>query len=98
MEHQFDFVALLQERGPLFDGAVVTMALAAFAALVGMCLSIGGAALARSGIRAAKLIVTGYVELIRNTPFIVQLFFVFFGLPSLGLRLNALEAAALAMT
>jgi polar amino acid transport system permease protein len=38
------------------------------------------------------------VELIRNTPFIVQLFFIFFGLPSLGLRLSALQAAVLAMT
>src|SRR3978361_936944 len=98
MEHQFDFAALLQERGPLLDGAIVTVGLAAFATLVGICLSIGGAALARSGLRAAKLLVTGYVELIRNTPFLVQMFCVFFGLPSLGGRLNALEAAALAMT
>jgi polar amino acid transport system permease protein len=35
---------------------------------------------------------------IRNTPFIVQMFFLFFGLPSIGLRLSALQAAALAMT
>jgi len=37
------------------------------------------------------------VELIRNTPFIVQLFFVFFGLPSLGIKLNEWQAATLAM-
>jgi len=36
--------------------------------------------------------------LIRNTPFIVQLFFIFFGLPSIGIKLTALMAAALAMT
>ncbi len=53
MEHQFDFVALWQERGPLLDGAVVTVGLAAFATLVGICLSIGGAALARGGRMAA---------------------------------------------
>ena len=41
--------------------------------------------------------VGAYVELIRNTPFIVQLFFIFFGLPSLGLRLSEWEAAVLAM-
>jgi polar amino acid transport system permease protein len=33
--------------------------------------------------------VGAYVELIRNTPFIVQLFFIFFGLPSLGVKLCA---------
>ena len=39
-----------------------------------------------------------YVELIRNTPFIVQLFFIFFGLPALGLKLSETAAAFLAMT
>ena len=38
-----------------------------------------------------------YVELIRNTPFIVQLFFIFFGLPALGLKLSETTAAFLAM-
>jgi polar amino acid transport system permease protein len=98
VEHQFDFTALLQARGLLFSGAVVTVGLAAFASVVGVCLSIGGAALARSGIAAARRAVAGYVELIRNTPFLVQMFFIFFGLPSIGLRLSAMQAAALAMT
>jgi polar amino acid transport system permease protein len=39
-----------------------------------------------------------YVELIRNTPFIVQLFFIFFGLPSLGVKLSPEWASVLAMT
>ncbi len=39
-----------------------------------------------------------YVEVIRNTPFLVQLFFIFFGLPSLGIRLDPIVAAILAMT
>ena len=38
-----------------------------------------------------------YVELIRNTPFIVQLFFIFFGLPALGVKLSETTAAFLAM-
>jgi polar amino acid transport system permease protein len=38
-----------------------------------------------------------YVELIRNTPFIVQLFFVFFGLPALGIRLSPEAASVIAM-
>jgi polar amino acid transport system permease protein len=38
-----------------------------------------------------------YVELVRNTPFIVQLFFIFFGLPSLGLRLSPEVASIIAM-
>jgi polar amino acid transport system permease protein len=38
-----------------------------------------------------------YVELIRNTPFIVQLFFVFFGLPAMGVKLSPEAASILAM-
>ena len=98
MEHQLDFAALLQAHALLFSGALVTVGLAAFASVVGICLSVGGAALGRSGIKAATQVVAGYVDLIRNTPFLVQMFFIFFGLPSLGLHLNAMQAAALAMT
>ncbi|HET6235327.1 MAG TPA: amino acid ABC transporter permease [Acetobacteraceae bacterium] len=98
MEHQFDFAALLQAHALLLSGALATVGLAAFASVVGICLSIGGAALGRSGIKAARQVVAGYVELIRNTPFLVQMFFIFFGLPTLGLHLNAMQAAALAMT
>jgi len=98
VEHQFDFAALLQAHALLLSGALVTLGLAAFASVVGIGLSIGGAALGRSGIKAARQVVAGYVELIRNTPFLVQMFFIFFGLPSMGLHLNAMQAAALAMT
>jgi polar amino acid transport system permease protein len=44
-----------------------------------------------------RWIVGAYVEAIRNTPFLIQLFMVFFGLPALGLRLDADTAALLAM-
>jgi polar amino acid transport system permease protein len=49
------------------------------------------------GPRPLGLAVAVYVELVRNTPFIVQLFFVFFGLPSLGVRLSPEAASVLAM-
>ena len=44
-----------------------------------------------------KAIVGAYVELIRNTPFIVQLFFLFFGLPGIGVKLSPELASVLAM-
>jgi polar amino acid transport system permease protein len=43
------------------------------------------------------MIVGGYVEVVRNTPFIVQLFFIFFGLPAAGVKLTETTAAFLAM-
>jgi polar amino acid transport system permease protein len=50
------------------------------------------------GPRWLSAIVATYVELIRNTPFIVQLFFVFFGLPAAGVKMTETQAAFLAMT
>ena len=38
---------------------------------------------------------SAYVELIRNTPFLAQLFFIFFGLPALGIKMTAMTAAIL---
>ncbi len=98
MGYELDFSAIAANLGLLLHGAGLTLALTAIAATLGMALSIGGAATRRWGPVWAQRLVGAYVELIRNTPFIVQLFFVFFGLPSLGIKLSALSAAALAMT
>ena len=97
MDYQFDFGALLQYSDLFLQGTAVTLGLTAVACFFGLSLGVGGAAGLRSKHRLLQKFVTAYVELIRNTPFIVQMFFFFFGLPSLGVRLNALEAAALAM-
>jgi polar amino acid transport system permease protein len=96
--YQLDFSVLAEYSGLLLKGVGVTLGLTTIAATLGIALSIGGAATARWGLKWARALVALYVELIRNTPFIVQLFFVFFGLPSLGLQLSALQAAVLAMT
>ena len=42
--------------------------------------------------------VIAYVELIRNTPFLVQLFIIYFSLPAIGIRFDAVVAATVAMT
>jgi polar amino acid transport system permease protein len=98
MGYELDFGALLQYLSLFLEGTAVTLGLTAIAATAGIALSIAGAATASGGIGWARRLIAAYVELIRNTPFIVQMFFVYFGLPSLGLRLSAMEAAVLAMT
>jgi polar amino acid transport system permease protein len=98
MGYELDFSAIAENLGLLLHGAVITLVLTAIASSVGIALSIAGAATARHGLRWARWLVMAYVELIRNTPFIVQLFFIFFGLPSLGVKLPALTAAVIAMT
>jgi polar amino acid transport system permease protein len=98
MGYQLDFGALAGYLGLFLQGLGVTLGLTAIAASLGLALSVGGAATAGSPRRWARGAVFAYVELIRNTPFIVQMLFIFFGLPELGLKLTALQAAVLAMT
>ena len=98
MGYELDFSALAGYLGMFLHGAGVTLGLTALAATLGIALSIGGAATARWGLGWARALVTAYVELIRNTPFLVQLFFIFFGLPALGIKMTAMTAAILAMT
>ena len=97
MAYQFDFAAVLQHSDLLLQGAAFTLGLTAIGTLLGVGLGIIGAILRAWRIRPFDRIFGIYVELIRNTPFIVQLFFIFFGLPSLGVRLSEWEAAVLAM-
>jgi polar amino acid transport system permease protein len=108
MGYQLDFGALAQYLGLFMQGIAVTVGLTFVTATLGLALSIGGASTARGALRAdqprhgplawARRAIQVYVELIRNTPFLVQMLFVFFGLPSMGVKLSALEAAVLAMT
>lgn len=103
MRIQLDFAAVLSDWPLLLHGVAWTLALTGAAVLVGMLLGIGcawvrarsfGDALAPAWL---KMAVGVYVELIRNTPFIVQLFFIFFGLPAIGFKLSAETASFIAM-
>ena len=75
----------------------MTAGLTAVSATLGLALGIACAWARVHGGTALRWGAGAYVELIRNTPFIVQLFFVFFGLPSLGLKLAPEWAALIAM-
>jgi polar amino acid transport system permease protein len=97
MAYQFDFIPVLDNADLLLQGAFFTLSLTAVGTLLGVGLGILGAVLRAWRIRPFNQLFGLYVELIRNTPFIVQLFFIFFGLPALGVRMNEWEAAVLAM-
>ena len=98
MGYSLDFGWLNEALGAIARGAAMTVLLIAVTTVVGTVLSVIGAAARRSRYRLLRQAVTVYVEVVRNTPFLVQLFFIFFGLPALGIRLDPVVAAMLAMT
>lgn len=93
-----DFTPIIARWQMLMDGAWLTVQLAAVTTLTGFLLGTLCAIARRSRYRAAESIAGVYVEAIRNTPFLVQIFLVYFGLSSLGLSLSAVTVAIIALT
>jgi polar amino acid transport system permease protein len=97
VRHVFHFDVVLDHLPELLDGAWLTVRLSAMAMVLGLGVAIGCAYARTVGPRPLRWVVAGYVELIRNTPFLVQIFIVYFSLPVLGIRLEANAAALAAM-
>jgi polar amino acid transport system permease protein len=69
-------------------GLIFTLVLTVVSTVGGIAVGTAGAWARTFGPEMAGASSAAYVELIRNTPFIVQLFFIFFGLPALGVKLS----------
>ncbi|OWJ68036.1 amino acid ABC transporter permease [Inquilinus limosus] len=92
-----DFSVVL-ERWPMFlDGAWLTIRLALASTVLGFALGTLCATGRRGGSAWLSRLCGIYVEAIRNTPFLVQIFVVYFGLSSLGLSLPAVTVAVIAL-
>lgn len=97
MNYTFEFGWLAEYYPQIVKGLAITVQLIAIGGVLGIALGIACAWARALGPGWLKPIVATYVEMIRNTPFLIQLFFIFFGLPSLGLQMSELTAANLAM-
>ena len=97
MNIEFDFGAVLSEWPLLLRGVAWTIGLTAIGTVLGMIVGTFCAWARADGPKWLRAIVGTYVELIRNTPFIVQLFFIFFGLPAAGVKLTPEVASVIAM-
>ena len=97
MSYEFDFADVFAAWPELLQGMVNSLVLSALAMAIGMVVAVGGALGKTSGPVLLRRAIDGYIELIRNTPFLVQIFLIFFGLPALGIRLSSNAAALLAL-
>lgn len=98
MAYQFDFSWIWEYWSSLATGAGVTLLLITLGGLLGVALGTVCAWVRALGPKRAQPFVSAYVEAIRNTPFLIQLYFIFFGLPSIGLSLSGEVAALLTVT
>lgn len=93
MNYVFQFGLVWEHTPRLLAGAWLTIRLSLGALAIGMILAVICAAARQSAPRPVRMLVAAYVEVIRNTPLLVQLFVIYFSLPAIGLRLDANQAA-----
>ncbi len=94
----FDFDVITRNLPYLLSGVKFTIALACLVIVIGTFLGILLGLFKLSKNRLVRYPASFIVELTRDTPIIMQMFFIFFGLPALGVRLQTFPTAALAMS
>ncbi len=92
-----DWSVLRENAGLLAQGLLVTLEVSALALILALALGLVVATLRVAPSPALRRAGTAYVEFLRNIPLLVQLFFLFFALPSIGIKLEAFVCGVLAL-
>jgi len=93
----FDWSIIVRSRADLLDGVVLTILLSGIAGALSL---IGGLVLGIARIKCRGFVgavLTAYVELMRNTPLLVTLYLIYFGLPMIGLELPTFGSVVLVL-
>ena len=97
MNYSFQFAPVFDAWPLLLHGTWMTIQLSFLAMVFGLLVAVACAWAKTSGPLPLRWLVNVYIEVIRNTPFLVQLFFFFFALPAVGIRWSPYTAALTAM-
>ncbi len=88
----------LESLPALLRGALLTLQVSGLSIILASLLGVAVAACRTAPARLLRWVGAAYVEVFRNTPLLVQIFFVFFGLPRLGLRLSPFQSGLAALS
>jgi His/Glu/Gln/Arg/opine family amino acid ABC transporter permease subunit len=94
----FSWQAIWQGLPYLLQGAGLTIVISAAAMLLALILGVAAALLSQLPWRMPRALVRAYVEAFRNTPLLIQIFILYFGLPQLGLKLSPFLSGLSALT
>lgn len=97
MNYRIDFTPVIDGLPSLLAGCLGTLGLALGGMALAIVIGIGGVVLRQSRLKPLRWLVMAFVELIRNTPFLVQIYFIFFALPLAGVRLDPTPTAIIAL-
>lgn len=87
--------ALLIESFPkiILPGLAMTLPLTAVSFTLALLIAVAAAMVQYANVKVLKTIVRGYIWIMRGTPLLIQLYIVFFGLPSIGIIIDPIPAA-----
>lgn len=94
MNYSFQYSVVWDNFGALLEGAWLTFQLGVLAFAGGALIGLVGAAIKTFGPFPLRFIVDAYVIFITNTPALIQIYFLYFGLPEVGVRWSS-EACVL---
>ncbi|MEO8134644.1 MAG: amino acid ABC transporter permease [Betaproteobacteria bacterium] len=98
MSYRFDVDYVIASLPDLINGLGMTVLVSLISIALSVAIGVVGAALRVLRTPVFDPLIRGYVEFIRNTPLLVQTFFIFFGLPSIGLKLPLFWSGVVALT
>ena len=83
-------VNVLRSYIPLYNEALLlTVKIGLLGILTAFAIGLSGAAILHFKIPVLKAVIAVYIEVFRNTPLLVQLFFIYFALPKIGIKISA---------
>ncbi len=97
MTYRMDFGPVVHGLPNLLQGCLGTIGLSLAGMALALAIGVTGVLLRDSRIAPVRWAVMAFVELIRNTPFLVQIYFIFFALPFAGIRLDPTPTAIIAL-
>ncbi len=97
MNYVLDFGPVIEGLPSLLWACAGTLMLALGGMSLAIVIGVGGVILRGSRVAPVRWMVIAFVEMIRNTPFLVQIYFIFFALPFLGVKLAPTPTAIIAL-
>jgi His/Glu/Gln/Arg/opine family amino acid ABC transporter permease subunit len=94
----FNPTVAIEAFGPLLAGMLITCELTVIVICLSLILGLLVALGRMFGPRPLVWLVIGYVEVMRNTPLLLQLIYIYYVLPEVGIRLDSFTAAVIALT
>jgi ectoine/hydroxyectoine ABC transporter permease protein EhuD len=94
----FNPAVAVASLGPLIAGMVITVELTLITIALSLVLGLAVALARMYGPRWLSWLVVGYVEVIRGTPLLLQLIYIYYVLPEVGIRLDSFSASVIGLT